>query len=71
MADAIHTTDQTGKNCYHVTQFHPIRDRPFNLKGGGYGFLFRSEFFFRTTQELEYFYFFVAQSANFFSRFQH
>ena len=27
------------------------RDRPFNLKG----FLFRSEFFFRTTQELEYF----------------
>ena len=31
-----------------------IRDRPFNLKGGGYGFLFRSEFFFQTTQELEY-----------------
>jgi hypothetical protein len=24
------------------------------LKGGGYGFLFRSEFFFRATQELEY-----------------
>ena len=24
---------------------------------GGYGFLFRSEFFFRTTQELEYFFF--------------
>ena len=23
----------------------PIRDRQFNLKGGGYGFLFRSEFF--------------------------
>jgi hypothetical protein len=34
-----------------------IRDRPFNLKGGGYGFLFRSEFFFRTTQEVEYFFF--------------
>jgi hypothetical protein len=33
-----------------------LRDRPFNLKGGGYGFLFRSEFSFRTTQELEYFY---------------
>ena len=31
-----------------------VRDRPFNLKGGGYGFLFRSEIFFRTTQELEY-----------------
>jgi hypothetical protein len=38
-----------------------VRDRPFNLKGGGggYGFLFRSEFFFWTTQELEYFFFFV------------
>ena len=23
-----------------------LRDRPFNLKGGGYGFLFRSEIFF-------------------------
>ena len=37
-----------------------LRDRPFNLKGGGggrgYGFLFRSEFFFRTTQELEIFF---------------
>ena len=33
-----------------------FRDRPFNLKGGGYGFLFSSEFFFRTTQELEYFF---------------
>ena len=31
-----------------------IRDRPFNLQWGGYGFLFRSEFFFRTTRELEY-----------------
>ena len=37
-----------------------LRNRPFNLKGGGYGFLFRSEFFFRATQELEYFFFFVA-----------
>ena len=31
-----------------------FRDRAFNLKGEGYGFLFRSKFFFRTTQELEY-----------------
>ena len=30
-----------------------VRDRPFNLKWG-YGFLFRSESFFRTTRELEY-----------------
>jgi hypothetical protein len=35
-----------------------LRDRPFNLKGeGGYGFLFRSDIFFRTTQELEYLFF--------------
>jgi hypothetical protein len=33
-----------------------VRDRPFNLKGvGGYGFLFRSEFCFRT-RELEFFF---------------
>jgi len=44
-----------------------IRDRPFNLKGVGYGFLFRSEFFFRTTRELEYL-FFLSCKANFFSR---
>jgi hypothetical protein len=43
-----------------------IRDRPFNLQGGGYGFLFRSEFFFRSTQELEYFYFFCRAKREFF-----
>ena len=46
-----------------------LRDRPFNLKGGGggYGFLFRSYFFFRTTQELEYLFFFCRAKRNFFS----
>ena len=34
-----------------------VRDRPFNLQGGGYGFLFRSEILFRTTRELEYYFF--------------
>jgi hypothetical protein len=44
-----------------------VRDRPFNLKGvGGYGFLFRSEFFFRTTQELEYYYFLSRKACIFF-----
>ena len=47
-----------------------FRGRPFNLQGG-YGFLFLSEFVFRTTQELEYLFFFVAQSAIFFLRIQH
>ena len=40
-----------------VKQWDSLRDRPFNLKGG-YGFLFRSEFCFRTTQELQYLFFF-------------
>ena len=44
-----------------------IRDRPFNLKGGGvYGFLIRSEKKFRTTQELEYLFFCRAKCEIFF-----
>ena len=48
-----------------------IRDRPFNLKGGGggYGFLFRSEFFFRTTQELEYLFLLSCEAQIFFLEF--
>jgi hypothetical protein len=42
-----------------------LRGRPFNLKGD-YGFLFRSEFFFRTTQKLEYFLFGRAKREIFF-----
>jgi hypothetical protein len=57
-----------------------IRDRPFNLKRGRgcYGFLFRSENYFRATRELEYnymtktknsesdFFFFLHQNQNIF-----
>ena len=51
-----------------------VRDRPFNLQGGGgYGFLFCSETFFRTTQEFEYlffcqsdYFFFLHQNQNIF-----
>ena len=49
-----------------------LRDRPFNLKGGGgggYGFLFRSEIFFRTRQELEYLFFMSRKARNFFPEF--
>ena len=49
------------KNIYHFD----LRDRPFNLQGG-YGFLFHSEFFFRTTQELEYLFFCRAKRKFFF-----
>ena len=49
-----------------------IRDRPFNLQGGGgggNGFLFRSEIFFQTTQELEYLFFLLRKVRNFFPEF--
>ena len=37
---------------HHLTSCLTLfRDRPFNLQGG-YGFLFRSEFFFRTTRNI-------------------
>jgi hypothetical protein len=39
-------------------------DRPFNLQGEGYGYLFRSEFVFRTTRELELF--FLSRKARIF-----
>ena len=41
-----------------------LRDRPFNLQGKAMGF-FRLEFFFQTTQELEY-YFFLSRKARIF-----
>jgi hypothetical protein len=46
--------------------FVSVRDRPFNLKGG-YGFLFRSEICFRTTQELEYLFLFSRKARIFFN----
>jgi hypothetical protein len=36
--------------------------------GGSYGLLFRSEYFFSDNTRVRIFIFFVAQSANFFSR---
>jgi hypothetical protein len=33
-----------------------VRDRPFNLQRGGYGFFFRLEIFFFGQHELEYFF---------------
>jgi hypothetical protein len=38
------------------------------LRGGGYGFLFRSEIFFRTTQELEYLFFSSRKAQIFFQK---
>ena len=48
-----------------------IRDQPFNLRGGGgtYGFMFRSEMFFRTTRELEYLFFLSRKVRNLFPEF--
>jgi hypothetical protein len=47
-----------------------LRDRPFNLKGGVMVFCYVQNFFSNNTR-VGLFIFFVAQSANFFSRFQH
>jgi hypothetical protein len=47
-----------------------VRDRPFNLKGGGgYGFLFCSKKIFQTTQELEYLFFLSREVQFFFQEF--
>ena len=57
---------------YHhlLSRINVLRDRPFNLKrGGGLWFLFRSEFFFRTTQELEYLFFLPRKAQIFFPEF--
>jgi hypothetical protein len=59
--------------------FTPKNHIFFNFRGGarpsgsapGYGFLFRSEFFFRTTRELEYLFFLSRKVQIFFSRIQH
>ena len=58
---------------WYLQTFPLLRDRPFNLKGGGggggcYGFLFRSEIFLRTTRELEYFFFCRAKREIFFHK---
>jgi uncharacterized protein (DUF2132 family) len=45
--------------------YNNLRDRPFNLQG--FGFLFRSEFFFRTTREFEYL-FLLSRKARIFSQ---
>ena len=46
-------------NQKSIDKLYHIRDWSFNLQGGGgYGFLFRSKIFFRTTRELEYLFFF-------------
>jgi hypothetical protein len=47
--------------CYHV-----LLNSITISGGGGYGFLFRLEIFFRTTRELEYL-FFLSREARFFS----
>ena len=46
-----------------------IRDRPFNLKGGGYGFLFRSEIFFSDNTRVRIFIFLSRKAQIFFPEF--
>ena len=43
-----------------------LRDRPFNLRGGAYSFLFRSEIFSSDNTRVRIFIFFVHQNQNIF-----
>ena len=52
-----------------ISLHYDTRDWPFNLQGEGYGFLFRSENYFRTTQELEYLFFLLRKAQFFFPEF--
>ena len=64
--------DMCGTSTLIICRHEHIRDRPFNLKGGGgggYGFLFRSEIFLRTTRELKYLLFLSRKARNFFPDF--
>ena len=66
---SIHVLNKVNILSIYIYSQTCLRDRPFNLKGGGYGFLFRSEFFFRTIQELEYFFLLLHEARIFFPEF--
>ena len=61
--------NELNKKLHKSLTFSVLRDRPFSLQGGGYGFLFRSEICFRTTQELEYLFFLSRKVPIFFPAF--
>ena len=58
-------TDGNAWLCFCLLFCSTLRDRPFNLQGGGgYEVFFRSEIFFRPTRKLEYF--FLSRKARIF-----
>ena len=57
-------------NSQHTVECHQLLDISKNAFLD-HGFLFRSEFFFRTTRELEYLFFLSRKARIFFSRIQH
>ena len=62
----------TRVQCHHIFFSYALRDRPFDLKGGGVMvFCFVQKCFFRTTRELEYLFFLSRKARIFFSRIQH
>ena len=48
-----------------------LRDRPFNMKGGGVWFFVSFRIFFSDNTRVRIFTFFIAQNVNFFSRIKH
>jgi hypothetical protein len=67
LCDLIHPSVGETNN-YNLRNSHNIRDRPFNLKGGGLWFFVSFRIFFSDNTRVRIF-FFVAQSAKYFSRF--
>ena len=61
-------TNDNNDNPIIIRPHIVFRDRPFNLKGG-YDYLIHSDFYFRTTQELEYLFFLSRKARNFFPEF--
>ena len=58
------------KELRHLINDIILRDQPFNLQGGGVMvFCFVQKFFFRTTQELEYYFFLSRKVRIFFPEF--
>jgi hypothetical protein len=45
------------RNLWFIWTKNSINDNNYIVRGGGYGYLFRSEFFFWTTRELEFIFF--------------
>ena len=66
--DSLSQANKIDYLSYTTRIYQLIRDRPFNLQGGGVWFFVSFRIFFSDNTKVRIFIFFVAQSAIFFSR---